>query len=93
MLVPVAWLLQDPKFQPDCLLPVGWRPPACTNEGCLPPAEPNPHMHDGCDCAKAAELAVSQKTRPSGTCWGNSRSSVETVLVLRKTALVAPAWG
>ena len=40
MLFPAAWLHQDPDFQPQWKLPLGWEPPECAGDGLRPPAEP-----------------------------------------------------
>ena len=61
MLVPADWLTQDPHFQPDCSLPLGWCPPVCTKDKGCPPAEPpDDAMRDVMDPAVAAILQVRQ---------------------------------
>lgn len=40
MLLPAPWLKQDPDFQPQVKLPVGWEPPECAASSLRPPAEP-----------------------------------------------------
>ncbi len=40
MLFPATWLHQDPDFQPQWKLPLGWEPPECAGDGLRPPAEP-----------------------------------------------------
>ncbi|DBA67722.1 TPA: hypothetical protein ACH3X2_001308 [Trebouxia sp. C0005] len=40
MLFPAAWLHQDPDFQPQWKLPLGWEPPECAGDGLRPHAEP-----------------------------------------------------
>ena len=48
MLVPATWLNQDPSFQPQWKLPVGWEPPGCAGDSLRPPAEQlDPRLRDG----------------------------------------------
>ncbi|DBA91866.1 TPA: hypothetical protein ACH3X1_016000 [Trebouxia sp. C0004] len=43
MLFPAAWLRQDPDFQPQWNLQLGWEPPECAGDGLRPPAQPLDH--------------------------------------------------
>ena len=61
MLVPADWLTQDPDYQPQCILPLGWRPPECCSEAsCLHVESPDDALRDVMDPDAIADFEVRQ---------------------------------
>jgi len=61
MLFPAAWLHQDPDFQPQWKLPLGWEAPECAGDGLRPPAQPlDPTLQEGEGLHQVSDLKVRQ---------------------------------